>query len=1181
VTLLGIVFISVLAADRGWVSAELRVVIGALVSAALYGAGVLAYRRYGRTWAALAAAGAGIGGAYATLAAAAAVYDFLGKPEALLAAAFVAAVGVATALAWEAQTTAVLGLVGAMLGPVLVEGGFTVLGTGLATVVLAATVAVTVWKRWLETMVAGALAGFALAAGLLVEQDPGQDAGAAAVAAAFSVLFLAAGIGHDVRPARPRFGARLVPAVAGILLFAGIAIALDVAFRIDAGSPAGVAAAVAAVWLVTLAAAFSYQVVLGGARVERIPATLLLAGVALVFSTTTRFFEGSEEGLALLVTALPYLALLPLLRGRGQRDLASAVWAVALTVVAVGLGDLLSGSQLALVWAAEGALLSWLALRTGEARLLAGALAYLGLALGQTLVFEAPPQELFVANDDPAEGVPALVYVTLGTLVFAFSYLRAAPGRPRLLGREVPIPSPRSGFLSAVGVASVLTLYAASLAILGLSVWLANDGYQAAFDRGHAAVSSLWALVALSLVVAGLRRRSPALHIAGLALFLATLAKLAYDAAALSPVNRSYSFLAVGALALAAGVCEGLLGPREARMRLAGLVVDPLALAFVALSVPLVAGATGELLDGRTWVVDRQGGGLLVAAAVYLGLAAFVFRKGERDLATVLWLPGVVFAAVAAAELLDGTWLVLAWSIGAGILAALAFRAGEPRLSVAALGYVGLGLGHALAFDAPPREFFVAGDDRASGVPALLCVAAASVVVGFLYRPPAKEEGGAADFFPYPPRRPSSLAAYGLAGALALYAASFAILGLAVAVMADGQTSVEAAFERGHAAVSALWGLVGLVLVSLGLRRRSTPLHVGGLALFALAMVEILAYDLSELSATNAAFAALALGAPALAAGFDEGRLSSTVIRGIRLDPVALALVATSLALVVPAIAVLLDGRTWELDREGAGLLAAAATYGALAALVFRERRDFGTVLWAAALALGTGAAAELLGDPWLVLAWSAAGAVLALLARPAAEPRFVLAAGALVALALGYALVLEVPPTDLFVIEASPAAGLASLVFAILAAYVFAAHLDAGRRRTVAFWVAGALSVFAASVAILGFFQWLAADDAKSVDDAFQRGHTAVSSFWAVVGLALLSIGLKKDWRDFRIGGLALFAIAVAKIFLYDLSNLSAMARALSFLGVGFVLLLAAFLYQRVSAPDEGAGGPPKAEAP
>jgi uncharacterized membrane protein len=867
VTLLGIVFISILAADRGWVSAELRVVLAALVSAALYGAGVVAYRRYGPTWAALAAAGAGIGGAYATLAAAGAVYDFITKPEALLGAAFVAAVGVVTAVRWNTQMTAVLGLVGAMLGPAVIEGDVSVLGSALVTIVLGATVALTVWKRWLETMAIGALVCFALALGVLAELDPGHDTPAAVVAAAFSMLFLAAAVGHDVRRARPRFWAELVPAAIGAFLAAGTLIALAVALQVDNDSPVGVVATLAVVWLVDLAGAIGYQLAGRRTNLQPVTSTLLFAAVALSFATTLLFFEEREQGFALLATAGVYLACLALLRGRGQRDLSSALWAVALTAGAVGVADLVSGNELAFVWAAEGALLSWLGLRAREPRLLLGALGYLGLALGQTLALAAAPTELFVANDDPAEGVPAVLATAAAFVVFAACYQRAKLDRLRVRGAVVPLPPAWVGALCAAAAAFALALYAASLALLGLFVAFADDDFRAAFERGHPAVTSLWGVVALTLVI-------------------------------------------------------------------------------------------------------------------------------------------------------------------------------------------------------------------------------------------------------------------------------------------------------------------------LGLRRRSTVLHAAGLTLYGVALVELVLFDLTKLSSTNAAFAALALGVLVLAAGFEQGRLSRATLDGFRVDPFALGFVGGSLVLLVPAIAVLLEGSTWFLDRQGAGLLAAAAAYGALAALAFRENRDFSTVLWAPAFALGAAAVAELLGDPWRALAWSSAGVALAWLAGRAGEPRFLPASGAFVGLALAYAFVLEVPPTDLFVADARPAAGLLSLLPATAAAYAFAASLD-GVHRAVALWTAGAVTVYAASVTILGLVQWLAADDPKSVDDAFQRGQTGVSALWAVVGLALLSIGLWRDSRNFRIGGLVLFGIALAKLFLYDLSALSAMARALSFLGVGLVLLLAAFLYQRVSGRDEEAGSPPRPSIP
>jgi uncharacterized membrane protein len=88
-----------------------------------------------------------------------------------------------------------------------------------------------------------------------------------------------------------------------------------------------------------------------------------------------------------------------------------------------------------------------------------------------------------------------------------------------------------------------------------------------------------------------------------------------------------------------------------------------------------------------------------------------------------------------------------------------------------------------------------------------------------------------------------------------------------------------------------------------------------------------------------------------------------------------------------------------------------------------------------------------------------------------------------------------------------------------------------------------------------------------RSVETDFQRGHSAVSAFWGLTGLVALYIGLKREWRGLRLAGFALFGLALAKLFLYDLAYLSSITRALSFLAVGAVLLLAGFFYQRITA--------------
>jgi uncharacterized membrane protein len=112
----------------------------------------------------------------------------------------------------------------------------------------------------------------------------------------------------------------------------------------------------------------------------------------------------------------------------------------------------------------------------------------------------------------------------------------------------------------------------------------------------------------------------------------------------------------------------------------------------------------------------------------------------------------------------------------------------------------------------------------------------------------------------------------------------------------------------------------------------------------------------------------------------------------------------------------------------------------------------------------------------------------------------------------------------------------------------------------------AAVFGLYAASLLILQLFEWA---PGAGVHASFERGHTAVSALWGVVGLVLVYAGLVRGWRTFRIAGLALFAVSLAKLFLYDLANLSSVTRALSFLAVGAIFLVAGFFYQRLSAAD------------
>jgi len=74
----------------------------------------------------------------------------------------------------------------------------------------------------------------------------------------------------------------------------------------------------------------------------------------------------------------------------------------------------------------------------------------------------------------------------------------------------------------------------------------------------------------------------------------------------------------------------------------------------------------------------------------------------------------------------------------------------------------------------------------------------------------------------------------------------------------------------------------------------------------------------------------------------------------------------------------------------------------------------------------------------------------------------------------------------------------------------------------------------------------------------------TLVTLAWGTEGLALLALGLPVRERVMRLSGLALFFLCILKLFIYDLSQLEALARILSFVGLGVALLAVSWAYTR-----------------
>jgi uncharacterized membrane protein len=262
------------------------------------------------------------------------------------------------------------------------------------------------------------------------------------------------------------------------------------------------------------------------------------------------------------------------------------------------------------------------------------------------------------------------------------------------------------------------------------------------------------------------------------------------------------------------------------------------------------------------------------------------------------------------------------------------------------------------------------------------------------------------------------------------------------------------------------------------------------------------------------------------------------------------------------------------LDAWVFGFAAVHLLLGA-AAIRFGVHREIGSLLTGGGIGLAAFGLANAFDGPVVVAAWAAAAAALAYLStRVDATPapalsdarRLLLTACGFLGLAIAHVLVVEAPPAaiaegvdDL----GSSLVAIASCAVAALACWHFGRRVDR-RIATVAGFVGAAGSVYMGSVLIID------AIGADEGGEAREIGQSWLSAFWAAAGLGAVIIGMVRRSVNVRLGGLALLALVIGKVWTYDLAELEELPRALSFVALGLLLLISAFAYQRFK-PEEG----------
>jgi uncharacterized membrane protein len=290
-----------------------------------------------------------------------------------------------------------------------------------------------------------------------------------------------------------------------------------------------------------------------------------------------------------------------------------------------------------------------------------------------------------------------------------------------------------------------------------------------------------------------------------------------------------------------------------------------------------------------------------------------------------------------------------------------------------------------------------------------------------------------------------------------------------------------------------------------------------------------------------------------------------------------LLLLCSSVFVFVTGWAVVSEGSALALNAWIFGFAAAHLLLGG-AAIRFGIHREIGSLLTAGGIALGSIGLANAFDGPVLVAIWSAMAAALAYMSTrvdreytPALSDaeRLLFTAFGFLGLAILHMLSVETPP--IAIAEGVSDLGSSVVAIACCAGAAFACWYW-GREieplsATVVGFISAAGFVYLGSVAIIDV---IGADDSG---EAREIGQAWLSAFWAATGFGAIVWGMVRRSPKARLGGLALLTVAIAKVWTYDLAELEELARSLSFVALGLLLLAGAFAYQRFK-PEEGEDG-------
>ena len=268
------------------------------------------------------------------------------------------------------------------------------------------------------------------------------------------------------------------------------------------------------------------------------------------------------------------------------------------------------------------------------------------------------------------------------------------------------------------------------------------------------------------------------------------------------------------------------------------------------------------------------------------------------------------------------------------------------------------------------------------------------------------------------------------------------------------------------------------------------------------------------------------------------------------------------------------DLRQW----LGAFTLALSAFYTLLGALLWsrqKRTRALGVIAFVMALAgLTLAIPVQFRYEIWTTLCWTAEFVVLAW-AGLRLKISWLMGFGMLAFVLTGIKLLRFDSVVDTSTYQPLFNSRVLVFIAGIAASYLVAYLIKSAKEKdaqwvsftSVLFVAANFLTLLVLSLELWGYF-------AQQISNAFlsdtaglrNMQNLLLTALWAGYAMILLVLGIAKRWRQVRIWALGLLVVPIAKVFLYDVWALQTLYRIVAFVGLGILLIVGGYLYQRNS---------------